>query len=139
VVAIVAQRLVRRICPVCSVKGDSIELHVPWTGEVKRIEEPPKAVGCDECSKTGYKGRVGLYEMIVITDEMRRMIVKSTNAQDLVDEARKGGYRTLFEDGLDKVAEGMTSLEEVMRVTRTVLDEDIYSSDLYSSAKNQIQ
>jgi general secretion pathway protein E len=67
------------------------------------------------------------------------MIVKGSNAQDLVDEARKGGYRTMFEDGLDKVAAGVTSLEEVMRVTRTVLDEDIYSSELYSSAKNQIQ
>ncbi|MFC1799913.1 GspE/PulE family protein [Candidatus Eisenbacteria bacterium] len=139
VVAIVAQRLVRRICPVCAAKGDPIELHVPWTGEAKRIEDPPKPVGCDECSKTGYKGRVGLYEMIVVTDELRRMIVKNANAQDLVDEARKGGYRTMFEDGLDKVAAGATSLEEVMRVTRTVLDEDIYSSDLYSSAKNQIQ
>ncbi len=139
VVAIVAQRLVRRTCPVCSAAGESVELHIPWTGEVRRFEGPPRAVGCDECSNTGYKGRIGLYEMIVVTDELRRMIVKNVNAQDLVDEARKGGYRTMFEDGLDKVAAGVTSLEEIMRVTRTVLEEDIYLSELYSGAKNQIQ
>lgn len=139
VVAIVAQRLVRRVCPACAAKGESIELHVPWTGEEVKIEGPPKAVGCDECSRTGYKGRVGLYEMIVVSDNLRRMIVNRANAQDLVDEARKGGYRTMFEDGLEKVAAGVTSLEEVMRVTRTVLDEDIYSAELCLGAKNQIQ
>jgi len=134
VVAIVAQRLVRRVCPACSTSGDSVELNIPWTGKVRRIEHPPKAVGCDQCSSTGYKGRIGLYEMIVITDEMRRMIVKAANAQDLVDQARKGGFLTMFEDGLDKVAAGVTSLEEVMRVTRTVLEDDICSDSTCSSA-----
>jgi type II secretory ATPase GspE/PulE/Tfp pilus assembly ATPase PilB-like protein len=65
----------------------------------------------------------------VMNNEMRRLIVKGGSFQELVEEARRGGYRTMFEDGLDKVDAGLTTLEEVMRVTRTVLEDDLFSAD----------
>ena len=84
VVAIVAQRLVRRICPVCAASSQPVELQIPWTGETRRIGRPPKAVGCDECSNTGYKGRIGLYEMIVV-DPKQRLAVSIYFLPDSID------------------------------------------------------
>ncbi len=124
--AIVAQRLVRKLCPKCAHKADPTEVYVPETGEARRLEHVLKPVGCDKCSNTGYRGRIGLFELVVLNDEMRRLIVKGGSYQELVAEARRIGYRTMFEDGLDKVEAGITSLEEVMRVTRTVLEDDIF-------------
>ena len=127
--AIVAQRLVRRLCRSCAAKGQPVELTVPETGDTRRVRHVFKAVGCDKCAGSGYKGRVGLYEMVVVDDDVRRLIVKRASEQDIKQAARKGGYRTMFEDGLDKVEEGGTSLEEVMRVTRTVLEDEIWSTE----------
>jgi hypothetical protein len=67
------------------------------------------------------------------------MIVRGATAQDLAVEARKSGFRTMFEDGLDKVEQGVTTLEEVMRVTRTVLDEDIMAANGYADEKKKFQ
>jgi general secretion pathway protein E len=77
--------------------------------------------------------------MIVVSDDLRRMIVRGANAQDLAKEARRGGFRTMFEDGLAKVDAGITSIEEVMRVTRTVLDDDIYIAGTLQAVKKQFQ
>jgi type II secretory ATPase GspE/PulE/Tfp pilus assembly ATPase PilB-like protein len=72
---------------------------------------------------------VGLYEMVIVDDDLRRLIVKSAPEQELKQSARRGGYRTMFEDGVDKVEAGATSLEEVMRVIRTVLEDDILTAE----------
>jgi type IV pilus assembly protein PilB len=125
VAAMVAQRLVRRVCSHCAVQTQPPEIIVPETGEVRRLRRALKAQGCDRCAENGYKGRLGLYELVILNDLMRRMIVKGSTAQDLAAEGRNTGFKTMFEDGLDKVEQGLTTLEEVMRVTRTVLDEDM--------------
>jgi type IV pilus assembly protein PilB len=139
VAAMVAQRLVRRVCPACAVEVQAPEVIVPETGEIKKLSHALKAQGCDRCAENGYKGRVGLYELVVMNDTMRRMIVKVATAQDLAVEARKTGFKTMFEDGLEKVEQGLTTLEEVMRVTRTVIDEDIMAANGYIDAKKQFQ
>ena len=122
--AMIAQRLVRRVCPSCAVETQPPEIVIPDSGETRRLGRALKAQGCDRCAENGYKGRVGLYELVVLNDVMRRLIVKGGTAQDLVAQARTTGFKTMFEDGLDKVEQGLTTVEEVMRVTRTVLDED---------------
>ncbi len=126
--AMIAQRLVRKVCPSCAVQTQPPEILIPDTGETRTLRQSLKAQGCDRCAGNGYKGRIGLYELVIMNDVMRKIIAKGGAAQDLVEEARKGGFRTMFEDGLDKVEEGLTTVEEVMRVTRTVLDEDIMMS-----------
>jgi type II secretory ATPase GspE/PulE/Tfp pilus assembly ATPase PilB-like protein len=133
--AIVAQRLVRRLCKHCAVKAHAVELLIPESGEVRKVSQAFKPAGCDKCSESGYKGRVGLYEMLVVDDEIRRLIVKRAPEQDLKHAARRGGYRTMFEDGVDKVEAGLTSLEEVMRVTRTVLEDEIWAADKVGDTK----
>jgi type IV pilus assembly protein PilB len=124
--AMVAQRLVRKVCPECAVEGHTIEVLVPDTGQVRKLKRVLRPVGCSRCSESGYRGRIGLFELIIINDEMRRMIVKGGTAHDIMAEARRTGFRSMFESGLDKVEEGVTTLEEVMRVTRTVLEDDIF-------------
>ncbi len=126
--AIVAQRLVRKVCPQCAQKGEPVELTVPDTGEVRRLESVPVPVGCEKCGNLGYKGRIGLFELVVANDEIRRLIVRKANEQELRAVARKYGYRTMFEDGIDKVEAGVTTVEEVMRVTRTTIEEEIVAT-----------
>ncbi|MFZ1948017.1 MAG: GspE/PulE family protein [bacterium] len=127
--AMVAQRLVRRLCPSCATQVQTVELLVPETGEVRKVKGVSKPAGCDKCSGSGYKGRVGLYELVVMDDEIRRLIVKRASEQDIKRAARQGGFRTMFEDGIDKVEAGVTSLDEVMRVTRTVLEDEIWAAE----------
>ena len=74
-------------------------------------------VGCDHCKGTGYKGRVGIYEVMPISDEMRLVIMRNGNALDIADQAQKEGVRNLRQSGLLKVKQGVTSLEEIEAVT----------------------
>ena len=126
--AMVAQRLVRRLCDQCAAAAHPVELLVPETGEVRKLRRVLKPVGCEKCSQSGYKGRIGLYEMLVVDDEIRRLIVKRASEQDIKHAARRNAYRAMFEDGIDKAENGVTSLEEVMRVTRTVLEDEIWAA-----------
>jgi type IV pilus assembly protein PilB len=139
VAAVIAQRLVRRVCSACAEKVQPPEIIVPETGEGRKLKRALKAKGCDRCAGNGYKGRVGLYELVVINDVMRRMIIKGATAQELNAEARTSDFKTMFEDGLDKVEQGLTTLEEVMRVTRTVLDEDMMKAGDHPEEKKQFQ
>ncbi len=77
-----------------------------------------KPVGCAKCEQTGYKGRVGIYEVIEVNDEIGSLIVKKASEDDLVAQARKDGFINMHQDGLAKALEGITSIEEVMRVTQ---------------------
>ena len=115
-----AQRLVRRICKSCA------EPHpVPAQGLVQAgfsVEDaqsvvPKKGKGCADCHNTGYKGRVGLYEVMEITDELRELILVGASSLELRKRAIEDGMITLRGSGLVKVKDGLTTLEEVVRET----------------------
>jgi len=120
VILITAQRLARRLCsckkpediPVEALAGAGFadeDLDGTW--------RPFGPVGCDRCKGSGYKGRVGVYQVMSISDEMRRLIMRGGNALEIADQARLEGIRDLRQSGLLKVKQGVTSLEEVMAVT----------------------
>jgi type IV pilus assembly protein PilB len=75
------------------------------------------AVGCPACKSTGYKGRVGIYQVMPVSDDINRIIMKNGDAIDIADQARREGIRDLRQSGLLKVRQGLTSLEEVEAVT----------------------
>ncbi len=117
---VLAQRLVRTLCPACRVA------QAPSAGEARLIAESglaPLATiyhpqGCDACNATGYRGRTGIYELIVVDATLRRLIHDGAGEIALRDAARKAGMRTLRRDGGRWLADGTTSLEELARVTR---------------------
>jgi len=74
--------------------------------------------GCGNCAQTGFHGRTGIFELLVVTDEIRRMIVRQADANGIREAARREGMRTLLEDGIRKVVAGQTTLGEVLRVTQ---------------------
>src|SRR5437773_7758928 len=117
---IVAQRLVRRICKDCKAEYQ----YSPE--EVKALSINPKefqgvtfckGAGCDTCGGTGYKGRAGLYEVMALSPELRRMVLKGGSTEELREEAVKEGMLTLRSDGMVKVKRGITTLEEVVKET----------------------
>jgi type II secretion system protein E len=118
--AIMAQRLVRRLCASCRQPSDLSETEL----RALRIEpgqlrdcQVMKPVGCDRCRGTGYKGRMGIFEIFIIDDEVRHMINQRSSTMVLRLRARELGMRTLREDGVRKVLAGMTSAEEVISIT----------------------
>jgi len=118
---IIAQRLARRLCEHCKTE-DSIPnealLEEGFTeAQVKDGIKLYKAVGCDACDK-GYKGRVGIYQVLPISEEIGRIIMQGGNALDIADQAQKEGIPDLRQSGLKKAASGVTSLEEINRVTK---------------------
>lgn len=118
---ILAQRLVRTICTSCK-EEDSTGAD----GEAFRIlglagKEPLyRGKGCDACAFTGFRGRTGVYELLTIDDSIRRLILANADANQLRDAAKQNGMRTLLEDGMRKVQAGVTTLNEVFRVTQEV-------------------
>ena len=117
---IVAQRLVRRICKDCKEEHKYLpeELKV-LGGDTKEFEGVTfyKGKGCDTCGGTGYKGRAGLYEVMSLSPELRRLILKGASASELSEQAVKDGMLTLRMDGLVKIKKGVTTLEEVVKET----------------------
>jgi type IV pilus assembly protein PilB len=121
VILITAQRLGRKLCTVCK-KAEEIPpealLQAGFTEEdIDGTWQCFGPVGCDHCFGTGYKGRVGIYEVMPITDDMRQIIMRAGNALDIAEQARKDGVKNLRQSGLLKVKQGMTSLEEIEAVT----------------------
>ncbi len=112
IVAVLAQRLVRRICQSCkklhgetiSPAGDSVPVY--------------KGEGCDVCFHTGYHGRIAIFELMQLNEEIRRLIMRNEDASILTEAARRNGMKNLREDGWHKIATGMTTPEEVIRVTQ---------------------
>ena len=118
--AIMAQRLVRRICPVCT------EPYQPTEAELRSLNLKPdqiaqanfrKGRGCDKCRSTGYKGRMGIFEICVLDDEIRSMVNEGMSVAVIRARARDLGMRTLREDGIRKVLGGMTTPDEVITAT----------------------
>lgn len=117
--AIIGQRLVRKICPNCITRykaRDDEKLVLGYPLEKELILK--KGKGCSLCSNTGYKGRTGIYEILTTTSEIRKMIVEKKTPDEIIRKAKTLGYTTMQQDGLKKVLEGITTLEEVLRVTR---------------------
>jgi len=121
--AVMAQRLVRKICQNCKepYKPSYEELYVlgQKSGDPKAVEEMQlfRGKGCKMCNYTGYKGRIGIFELLVNNDEIREMIVKRLSSQEIREAARRHGMKLLREDGLNKVREGITTISEVVRIT----------------------
>jgi len=114
---ILAQRLVRRVCPECKEKVTLTAEHKDFFDKYNIDLNGAtiyKGRGCDMCNKTGYKGRAGIHELLLMTDEMRALLLKEIAAGPVRNLARKEGMRTLLEDGLVKVTQGRSSLEEVL-------------------------
>jgi general secretion pathway protein E/type IV pilus assembly protein PilB len=120
---IVAQRLVRRLCPVCrkqiEVDDARKELLRSEGFPVERLEQAPiyEPVGCDECRGAGFKGRTGIYEILAVDDSIRPLIIDRAAAGEIKRAALRRGLRTLRDDGWEKVLEGVTTVEEILRVT----------------------
>jgi len=118
--SIMAQRLVRRLCNNCKQPGELTETEL----RALRIEpgqlseaQVMKPGGCEECRQIGYKGRMGIFEIFEIDDEVRHMINKRSPTLMLRQRARELGMRTLREDGVRKILAGLTSAEEVISIT----------------------
>jgi len=111
-----AQRLVRKNCPRCITEYKPDEKLLKRFGLSLEIKYQ-KGIGCDFCSGIGYRGRIGLFEILVVNKDMRRLIASKAYEDDIMKTARKQGLKTLLEDGLLKATNGITTLEEIMRVT----------------------
>ena len=118
--AAMAQRLVRRICERCR------RPYVPAPNELRALNINPaqadaanfaKGQGCAECNSTGYRGRMGIFEILVVNEELQRMIYENAGTARLRERARALGMRTMREDGTRKVTSGMTTIEEVVSIT----------------------
>jgi general secretion pathway protein E len=118
-IGVLAQRLVRILCPHCKKPTDPpdealwAELVAPWRSPVPK--QMYKPVGCLECRRTGYLGRTGLIEMLVMTDAMRALIAQGTDIARLRNQAARDGLRSLRVSGAEKIANGITTLDEVLR------------------------
>ena len=120
VILITAQRLARRLCPQCKAPADiphEALLEAGFTDEeLDGSWAPYRPVGCSACNN-GYKGRVGIYQVMPISEEIQRIILRDGSALEIAEQAKREGVRSLRESGLHKVRQGMTSLEEVLAVT----------------------
>ncbi len=121
--AIMAQRLVRKICPHCREEYDLPSEFIAEAASVLGVSEEDvprktwRGAGCPSCANTGYSGRTGIYELIEISEAIGSLILNGENSSSISSRAQELGTRTLRQDGLARVLEGATTLEEVMRVT----------------------
>jgi len=118
--ALIAQRLVRTLCPECKCPKDYApdyleEIQFPL--DLASDNALYQAVGCESCRNTGYRGRTGIYEILVVDEQIRQHVIGRDSANQIKQTALRKGMKTLRDDGWAKVASGMTSIEEVLRVT----------------------
>ncbi|MEM9941306.1 MAG: ATPase, T2SS/T4P/T4SS family [Planctomycetota bacterium] len=121
VVAILAQRLVRTICPKCRARFTPSEASIKEAGlteEQVKNATFMRGKGCNSCQKSGFRGRIGIYEMLIIDSKIREMIFQNAPAQEIRKYGMSAGMDTLYQDGIDKVMQGVTTFEEVYRVAK---------------------
>lgn len=124
---IIAQRLIRKICESCkglitiskeelekNIPKDLVEKHFGTKNEVHIY----KGAGCKICHTTGYAGRIGVFEVLEVSNRIKELIAQKNDSDVILQEALKEGMTTMFDDGLDKVAKGLTTIEEILRVTK---------------------
>jgi general secretion pathway protein E len=115
-IGIVAQRLVRKICPHCREETAAPpNVAAGYDGDITTVW---KGSGCERCMHTGYRGRLAIFELLMVDDEIRNLITAKASVREIRDMALSRGMRTLRQDGIGKVAEGITTLDEVFRVTQ---------------------
>jgi general secretion pathway protein E len=112
-----AQRLVRKSCPKCKTPYVPDPAEAPPDLNLQPGEQVFRSTGCEHCRKTGYRGRLGLYELLVVDDAVSRKIMERAPSPDIVATARASGLRLLREDGWTKVRQGLTSIGEVLKCT----------------------
>ncbi|MEW6355974.1 MAG: ATPase, T2SS/T4P/T4SS family [Planctomycetota bacterium] len=117
---ILAQRLVRRLCTACH------QAFKPSEDLLKKINVTPesaeklyKAVGCVKCMKTGFLGRIGIFEFLEVSDKMRAMMASGATVQAILEQAQRDGHSHIWDDGITKLIEGATSIQELVRVTKS--------------------
>lgn len=121
VMAVLAQRLVRVICTKCKqpyTPTDSALEAAGITPEMAAKANFMRGKGCGNCQKSGYRGRMGIYELMMMTNKIREMAFAGSSTQDLRKAAVSQGMNTLYQDGIAKVLKGLTTLEEVFRVAK---------------------
>ena len=126
---VIGQRLLRKNCPKCIESYDitleelSKKFPKEVVAEIEALGKKKfllyKGKGCDLCQKSGYKGRIGVYEVMEMTDELRELIMSDANSDQVMKKAKELGMTTMFDDGLEKVLSGVTTLEELLRVTKS--------------------
>ena len=133
VIAVLAQRLVRTICPRCKVK------HKPSEAAIIESKLPPEMLeqaefargkGCTYCGRSGYRGRIGIYELMLINGKLREMMFKGASTEEIRVEAINNGMSTLYADGMLKVIRGITTFEEVYRVAKVTEQEELALSHI---------
>jgi len=121
VMAIMAQRLVRKVCPKCRQRVEPPAHVLQGIGlkpEIAKKANFMKGKGCAHCNKSGYRGRMGIYELMTMTSQIREMTFKGESTLNIRRMARKQGMRTLFEDGMVKALKGLTTIDEILRITQ---------------------
>jgi type IV pilus assembly protein PilB len=119
ILGIMAQRLVRRPCLACAVLQRPSPETIEKVGGLSRLRPDGQWTigrGCEKCGNTGVKGRIAIHEVLVVNDEIRDLISERASEQAIRKAAKRGGMRTMFEDGLEKAAQGLTTLDELLRV-----------------------
>lgn len=128
VIAVLAQRLVRTICPRCKVR------YQPTESVLEDSQLPPEMIaqaefskgrGCTYCGRSGYRGRIGIYELMLVNNKLREMMFKGSTTKLIREEAIRTGMSTLYADGMLKVIRGVTTFEEVYRVSKQTEQEDL--------------
>ena len=128
----IAQRLVRQICEKCRASSSLNAQELAMVENDPHIKEVINSIksgdigklmvfrgkGCKVCGDTGYSGRVGIFEALEMKDNIKELVLKRVSSGEIMDMARKNGMRTMLEDGVNKVLEGITTMEEILRVTR---------------------
>jgi general secretion pathway protein E len=120
---VLAQRLVRKLCPHCRVPYRALPAMIADLPRAESDDEPPtlyRARGCENCQGTGYFGRVAVLEFLPLTDDIRQLVHAHATAQQIQRAAAAAGMVSMYEDGLRKAVQGVTSIEEVIRVTREI-------------------
>jgi type IV pilus assembly protein PilB len=138
--AVLAQRLVRKICPKCKTEykvPENIRRHIANSGI--KTKQLFTGSGCDDCRGSGYVGRMGIYELLIIDDKFRDMINKDSSVSNMRSVFRQSGQPCLFDDGVKKVEQGLTTIEEVLRVTEvgSETSEPVSESNLKSVPCNK--
>jgi type IV pilus assembly protein PilB len=120
IIGIMAQRLVRKVCPKCRQRYEPPAHQLQGLGlkpEIVKKANFMKGKGCTYCGKTGYRGRMGIFELLVMSNQIRELTFKGDTHQEIRKVSRRQGMRTLFEDGMIKALKGLTTVDEILRIT----------------------
>ncbi len=127
VIAVLAQRLVRTICPRCKIRYQPPESVIADSGippEMVKQAEFARGKGCAYCGRSGYRGRIGIYELMMVNNKLRELMFKGANTSEIRMAAINNGMSTLYADGMLKVMRGITTFEEVYRVAKMTEQEE---------------